>query len=180
MLSPSRLAVPALVAAYLAAIAVANLLLAVYGPPAAVINAFALVALDLVARDRLHAAWEGRGLWPRMLALIAAGGLLSYALSWLTPAPPDVVARIALASCAAFAAAGVADALAFQRLRRASWLARSNGSNVAGAVVDSAVFGALVGLPWIVVALQALAKVAGGALWAWALQPRGGNVKEAA
>jgi hypothetical protein len=161
-----------LVAAYLAAIVGANLLLAVYGPPAAIANALLLVALDLVARDRLHAAWAGRRLWPRMLALIAGGGLLSYALSWLTPAPPDVVGRIALASCAAFSAAGLADAAVFQRLAGRGWLARSNGSNVAGATVDSLVFGALVGLPWFVVALQALAKAVGGALWAWLLRPR--------
>jgi uncharacterized PurR-regulated membrane protein YhhQ (DUF165 family) len=161
-----------LITAYLAAIVTANLLLAVFGPPVAVLNALVLVALDLVARDRLHRAWAGRGLWPRMLLLIAAGGALSYALSWLTPAPPEVVARIALASCAAFSAAGLADALVYQRLRSHPWLTRANGSNVAGALVDSLVFGLLVGLPWPIIALQALAKVAGGAVWAWALRPR--------
>jgi uncharacterized PurR-regulated membrane protein YhhQ (DUF165 family) len=168
-----RLATPALICAYLAAIVAANLLLAAYGPPAAVLNALALIGSDLVARDRLHTAWEGRRLWPRMLALIAAGGALSYALSWLTPAPPQVVARIALASCAAFALAGVADALAFQGLRGRPWLTRANGSNVAGATVDSLAFGLGVGLPWPVIALQLLAKAAGGAAWAWALRPRG-------
>jgi hypothetical protein len=167
-----RLATPALVGAYLAAIVLANLLLALVGPAVAPANALVLVALDLVARDRLHAAWAGRGLWPRMLGLIAAGGLLSFALSWLTPAPPDVVARIAGWSCAAFVLAGAADAAIFQRLRGEGWLARSNASNAGAAVVDSLMFGLGVGLPWPVIALQALAKVAGGAAWAWALQPR--------
>lgn len=161
-----------LIAAYLAAICAANLALAVWGPPAAIANAALLVALDLVARDRLHSAWEGRGLWGRMLLLIGAGGALSYLLSWLTPAPPALVGRIALASCAAFTLAGCADALAFQRLRGEGWLLRSNASNAGAALVDSAVFGALVGLPFPVIVLQAGAKVAGGALWAWALRPR--------
>jgi len=163
-----------MIAAYLAAICAANLALAVYGPPAAVFNAICLVALDLVARDRLHTAWAGRRLWPRMLALIAAGGLISYGLSWLTPAPPELVARIALASCAAFSLAGVADALVFQRLRGRPWLTRANGSNGAGAVVDSLVFGLGVGLPWPAIALQIIAKTAGGAVWAWLLRPRYG------
>jgi uncharacterized PurR-regulated membrane protein YhhQ (DUF165 family) len=107
-----------------------------------------------------------------MLALIGAGGLLSYVLSWLTPAPPDVVARIAVASCAAFAFAGLADALVFQRLRGHGWLTRANGSNAAGAVVDSLAFGLGAGLPWPAIVLQIVAKLAGGAVWAWLLRPR--------
>ena len=52
-----------------------------------------------------------------------------------------------------------------------SWLRRANGSNVAGAAVDSLLFPTLafgVLMPHIV-ALQFVAKVAGGALWSWAL-----------
>ena len=50
----------------------------------------------------------------------------------------------------------------------------ANGSNVAGAAVDSLIFptlafGAL--MPHIV-AMQFAAKVAGGALWTWALRQR--------
>ena len=54
---------------------------------------------------------------------------------------------------------------------KGSWLIRANGSNVAGAAVDSIIFptiafGAL--MPHIV-AVQFIAKVAGGAIWAWLL-----------
>jgi uncharacterized PurR-regulated membrane protein YhhQ (DUF165 family) len=167
-----RLTTPALVAGYLLAITTANLLLAAVGPAAAVFNALVLVAYDLTARDRLHTAWAGSKLWRNMLALIATGGLISYGLSWLLPASPERVAQIALASCAAFTLAGVADALVFQRLRGHPWLTRANGSNGVAAVVDSLVFGLGAGLPWAVIALQMLAKVAGGAVWAWVLRPR--------
>lgn len=75
--------------------------------------------------------------------------------------------KIAVASSAAFTAAALVDWAAFARLR-GSWLFRANGSNVAGAAVDSLIFptlafGAL--MPHIV-ALQFVAKVAGGAMWA--------------
>lgn len=162
-----------LIALYLAAIALANLSIAAFGPAAAVYNALIFVAFDLATRDRLHAAWEGRRLWPRMLALIAAGGALSAALAGLLgAAPPDVVARIAGASCLAFMAAGLSDAAVFQAARRWPWLARSNASNVAGALADSLVFGLLLGFPPAVVALQVGAKVAGGAVWSLILEPR--------
>ncbi len=169
---PRSLTVPALVLAYLAAIVAANLLAATYGPAVAVVNAFALIALDLTARDRLHEAWAGRGLWPRMLALIAAGGALSYALN--VAAGP-----IALASCAAFAAAGLADALTYHAARRRPWLQRANLSNFAGAALDSGVFVLLAFGPaaWPLIPLQLAAKVAGGALWAWLLRPRAREVR---
>lgn len=153
---------PALVAMYLSAITIANLLVSWYGPAVAIINAFLFIGLDLVARDRLHEAWAGRSLWPRMLMLITAGGLLAYALG----GDP----RISLASCVSFIAAGVADALTYHHLHRRGygWLARANGSNLAGAAVDSLVFPALAfGWPllWPIVVGQFAAKVLGGAVW---------------
>lgn len=157
----------AVVAAYLAAVVAANLLVTWLGPAVAVVNAFVLIALDLSARDRLHTAWAGRGLWPRMLGLIAAGGALSLLLGGS--------GRVALASCAAFVAAGAADAAAFHAARRLDWLRRANLSNLAGAAVDSLLFPLLAfGLPllWPVVAGQLAAKVLGGALWAYLLRPR--------
>jgi uncharacterized PurR-regulated membrane protein YhhQ (DUF165 family) len=98
-----------------------------------------------------------------MLALIAAAGALTYMLN-------PAAGKIAIASSVAFTAAALVDWMTFARLR-GSWLIRANGSNVAGAAVDSLIFptlafGAL--MPHIV-ALQFVAKVAGGALWAWAL-----------
>lgn len=157
---------PALVTMYLTTITLANLLVSWYGPAVAIFNAFAFIGLDLVARDRLHEHWQGRALWPRMLILITIGGLLAYALG----GDP----RISLASCLAFIAAGCADALAYQQLRGRPWLARANGSNLAGAAADSLLFPLLAfGWPllWPVVVGQFAAKLFGGLLWSLLLRP---------
>ena len=141
---------------YAAAMTVANLSIAHFGPWVSPINAFLLIGLDLALRDWLHMrmkAWQ-------MLALIGASGALTYALN-------PAAGMIAVASACAFSAAALVDWATFARLR-GSWLFRANGSNVAGAAVDSLIFptlafGAL--MPHIV-ALQFVAKVAGGAMWA--------------
>ena len=142
---------------YAAAMTLANLSVATWGPWVSPINAFVLIGLDLAAlRDWLHVrlkAWQ-------MGALIACTGLLTYALN-------PAAGMIAVASACAFSAAALVDWATFARLR-GSWLFRANGSNVAGAAVDSLIFptlafGAL--MPHIV-ALQFVAKVAGGAMWA--------------
>ena len=169
------------VLAYLGAIVAANLLVTTFGPAVVIVNAFLFIGLDLTCRDKLHDAWEGRDLWTRMLALIAAGGFISYLVN--VDAGP-----IALASCVAFALASLADAATYWWLsrkvttttkdeyvgysrtittRRFSKFERVNGSNVVGAAVDSLVFptlafGAL--LPVIVLG-QFVAKVAGGFVW---------------
>ncbi len=140
---------------YAAAMTLANLSVAAWGPWVSPINAFALIGFDLALRDWLHVrlkAWQ-------MLALICATGTLTYLLN-------PAAGKITIASSVAFTAAALTDWMAFARLR-GSWLMRANGSNVVGAAVDSLVFptlafGAL--LPHIV-ALQFVAKVAGGALW---------------
>lgn len=152
------------IALYIAAIVAANLTVAALGPWVSPINAFLLIGLDLALRDRLHERWQGKGLWPRMLGLIALAGLVSW---WLNPA----AGRIAIASVTAFCAAGLVDALVYQSLKGRPFLQRSNGSNIAAALVDSLVFptlafGAL--LPGIV-ALQFAAKSAGGAIWSYLL-----------
>ncbi len=144
---------------YAAAMIAANLTVAHFGPWVSPINAFVLIGLDLTLRDVLHARLRSS----QMLGLIAATGVLTYALN-------PAAGAIAVASAVAFTAAALVDTGAFLRLR-GSWLFRANGSNVAGAAVDSLVFptlafGAL--MPQIVV-LQFAAKVVGGALWAWAL-----------
>lgn len=144
---------------YATAMTVANLTVAAFGPAVSPINSFILIGLDLALRDWLHVrlkAWQ-------MGALIACTGLLTYALN-------PAAGMIAIASACAFSAAALVDWATFARLR-GSWLMRANGSNLAGAAVDSIIFptlafGAL--LPHIV-ALQFVAKVAGGAAWAWAL-----------
>jgi len=141
---------------YATVMTLANLSIAHFGPWVSPINAFVLIGLDLALRDWLHVrlrAWQ-------MLALIVAAGALTYLLN-------PAAGKIAVASSAAFTAAALVDWLTFARLR-GSWLFRANGSNVAGAAVDSLIFptlafGAL--MPHIVL-LQFVAKVAGGALWA--------------
>lgn len=154
-----------LVAIYLAAVVGANLSVAWLGPVATVPNAFLLIGLVITTRDRLHEAW-GAQLKSRMGLLIAAGGVLS----WLANAGAG---RIALASTVAFAVSETVDALVYQRLRRAGWYAKTNGSNVASSVLDSVLFptiafGAF--LPWIVLG-QIAAKIAGGFVWSVGLRP---------
>ncbi len=144
---------------YAAAMTLANLSVAAFGPAISPLNAFFLIGLDLALRDWLHVrlrAWQ-------MLALIVAAGALTFLLN-------PAAGKIAVASSVAFTAAALVDWATFARLR-GSWLMRANGSNVVGAAVDSLIFPTLafgVLMPHIV-ALQFAAKVAGGALWAWAL-----------
>jgi len=158
----------AAIAIYAAAMTVANLSIAHFGPWVSPINAFLLIGLDLALRDWLHVRLRAG----QMLALIGASGALTYALN---PSAQHIV----IASAAAFTLAALVDWQAFSRLH-GSWLRRSLGSNVAGAIVDTAVFSALAFVllspapkPWEVVAqiaaLQLAAKVAGGSLWALAL-----------
>lgn len=140
---------------YAAAMIAANMTVAAFGPWVSPINAFVLIGLDLALRDWLHVRLK---VW-QMATLIASTGLLTFALN-------PVAGVIVVASACAFSAAALADWLTFARLR-GTWLFRSNGSNVAGAAVDSLIFptiafGAL--MPHIV-ALQFVAKVAGGFVW---------------
>lgn len=142
---------------YAAAMILANLSVATFGPSVTPINAFVLIGLDLTMRDWLHVRIKP---W-QMAALIAITGLLTYALN-------PAAGNIAVASACAFSAAALVDWATFTRLR-GSWMYRANGSNVAGAAVDSLIFptlafGAL--MPQIVLA-QFLAKIAGGAIWTW-------------
>ena len=123
------------------------------------INAFVLIGLDLALRDWLHTRLH---MW-QMGALIATTGALTFALN-------PAAGHIAVASAVAFTAAALVDWSVFIRLP-GSWLQRANGSNVAGAAVDSLIFPTLafgVMMPHIV-ALQFITKVAGGAIWAWFL-----------
>ncbi len=155
----------ATVAIYVSAIVSANLLVAVFGPWVSPINAFVLIGLDLVLRDRLHDAWQGKNLWPKMLALIAVSGLLSWGVN-------PAAGKIAAASAVAFAASNLVDGIVYHVLRNRSFTVRCNGSNAAGAVIDSLVFPTLAfggPLPGIV-ALQIAAKVAGGFVWARVLR----------
>lgn len=142
---------------YAAAMILANLSVATFGPSVTPVNAFVLIGLDLTMRDWLHVRIKPL----QMAALIAITGGLTYALN-------PAAGKIAVASACAFSAAALVDWATFTRLR-GSWMYRANGSNVAGAAVDSLIFptlafGAL--MPQIVLA-QFLAKIAGGAIWTW-------------
>lgn len=153
-----------IVAGYLSAIVVANLLAATYGPAVTVPVAFVFVGFDLVARDRLHDRWTSHR-WPKMLALIAVGGALSFLVN-------GAAGPIAVASTVAFAAASLADTLVYAALEDRGWMTRANGSNVAASAVDSILFPTLAFgafLP-IVVLGQFVAKVGGGALWSLVLR----------
>lgn len=150
-----------LIIGYLAAIIVANLLVAQFGPTVAVVNAFLFIGLDLTTRDFLHEAWQGKRLLAKMLVLIATGSILSYALN--RNAGP-----IALASFVAFAGAGLADTLVYWQLGDKGRLLKINGSNIVSAGVDSIIFPALAfGFPllWGIMLGQFVAKAAGGFIW---------------
>ena len=148
-----------MVAIYISALVVANLLVAWLGPWFSPINAFFLIGLDLVVRDKLHERWQDK-IWLRMFGLIAGAGLLSFMLN---PAS----GKIAVASVTAFVIAGAVDALVYHYLRHKPWMIKSNASNASGALVDSIVFptiafGSL--MPFIVL-LQVVAKILGGFMW---------------
>ncbi|MCA9993944.1 MAG: VUT family protein [Anaerolineales bacterium] len=145
---------------YLVAIILANLTVAAFGPSMTIVNAFLFIGLDLTARDRLHDAWRGNHLVPKMVALIAAGSLLSWLLN-------RSAGQIALASFVAFAAAAAVDSLVYHLLGRYPRWLRINGSNIPSALVDSLLFPTLAfgAFLWPIVLGQFLAKTLGGFLW---------------
>tara|TARA_R100000458_G_C8270507_1_gene245269 strand:- start:468 stop:989 length:522 start_codon:yes stop_codon:yes gene_type:complete len=151
---------------YLIAIVTANLTILAFGPWISPFNAFLLIALDLVIRDRLHDMWNHDRLVIKMGGLILSGSLLTVIINY------DAM-HIALASASAFFIAGVVDGLIYHALRKHPFLVRSNGSNIGGSLADSIVFPAMAfGFPlmWGVVALQFAAKVFGGAFWSYLLE----------
>lgn len=160
----SRVAQVCAVVAYVAAITAANLLVAKYGPGISVLNAFALIGLDLSLRDYLHDLWTAHRAI-KVGGLIAAAGVISYALN-------PAAGKIAVASAVAFILAALVDWGVYHLMRHYAWTERANASNIAGAAVDSFVFPVMAfGFPvlWLVVLGQFTAKVAGGAIWALAI-----------
>lgn len=148
------------VTVYAMAMTLANLSVAAFGPAISPVNSFFLIGLDLALRDLLHTKLNQK----QMFGLILVTGALTYVLN-----PKAGV--IAVASACAFTFAALTDWAVFSKAR-GSWFKRSNTSNVAGAAVDSFVFptmafGTL--MPHIV-AMQFVAKVAGGAFWAYVIQ----------
>ncbi len=145
---------------YLVAIVLANLTVAAFGPNMVIINAFLFIGLDLTARDHLHDSWRGNKLLPKMVALIAAGSILSWILN-------RNAGSIALASFVAFAAAAIVDAVIYHLMGRYPRWLRVNGSNVPSAFVDSIIFPTLAfgSFLWPIVLGQFVAKTLGGFVW---------------
>ena len=148
--------------AYAVAMIAANLLVATFGPSISPINAFLLIGLDLTLRDWLHVKLKT---W-QMGGLIVGTGALTYLLN-------PAAGMIAVASAVSFLMAALVDWAVFVKTT-GSWIKRANISNSAGAAVDSLLFptiafGAL--MPEIV-ALQFLAKIAGGAVWSFLLEKK--------
>jgi len=142
---------------YAVAMTAANLLVATFGPSISPINAFLFIGLDLTLRDWLHVRLKT---W-QMGGLIVGTGALTYLLN-------PAAGMIAVASATSFLVAALVDWAVFVKTT-GSWIKRANISNTAGAAVDSVMFptiafGAL--MPEIV-ALQFIAKVAGGAIWSY-------------
>lgn len=145
---------------YIGSLTLANLLVAWLGPWFSPINAFVLIGLDLVLRDKLHDRWQGDRLVLRMFGIIAAAGLLSWVIN-------KDAGMIAVASVVSFMVAMTVDALIYQKLKNRPWFQRANGSNIGGAATDSVLFPTIAfgSLMPEIVALQFFAKVAGGFLW---------------
>ena len=146
--------------AYAVAMTMANLLIATFGPSISPINSFFLIGLDLTLRDWLHVRLKT---W-QMGCLILGTGVLTYVLN-------PAAGMIAIASAVSFLVAALVDWAVFFKTT-GSWIKRANLSNTAGAAVDSVLFPTIafgVLMPEIV-ALQFVAKTAGGAVWSFLLQ----------
>lgn len=145
---------------YIGSLTLANLLVAWLGPWFSPINAFVLIGLDLVLRDKLHDRWQGNRLALRMFGIIAAAGVISWVIN-------KDAGMIAVASVVSFMVAMTVDALIYQKLKNRPWFQRANGSNIGGAATDSVLFPTIAfgSLMPEIVALQFFAKVAGGFIW---------------
>lgn len=148
------------VAIYVAALIVANLLAAHYGPSITPWLAFTLVGLDLSVRDWLQVQISRR----HMAMLIPAAGLLAYILN-------PAVRQIAVASTVAFVVSEWAEWGTFT-LTKGTWFSRSVKANTVAAAVDSLLFPTLAfgGLLPVIVLAQFVAKCFGSSMWAYGLQ----------
>lgn len=148
-------------AIYVAAICAANFSVTVFGPWATPVNAFLLIGLDFVIRDKLH---ERIGV-QKIFILILVAGIISFSINPAT-------SKIAAASVVAFACAAVIDAVVYQALINKKWLVKSNVSNTVASAVDSFMFPLIAFgsfMPLVVLG-QFAAKVFGGALWSFLLR----------
>ena len=149
-----------MVAAFIGALVLANLLVTWFGPWALPITAFFMIGLDLTIRDALHEAWHGKQLVLRMGLLIGLGAVIAFILNrnafW-----------IGLASFCAFASAGAADVAVYSVLFKKPWMIKVNASNAAAALADSLIFTLVAFHEWMptLVASQFAIKLGGGFMW---------------
>lgn len=154
---------------FIMSMVLANMTILWFGPWFSAINAFVLIGLDMVLRDKLHDSWKGKNLYPKMLGLITAAAIITFVLN-----PASLT--IAIASVSAFVVAMLLDTVIYNFLIKKKWLIRSNASNVGSSLADSLVFptvafGSI--MPSIIL-MQFFAKVVGGFLWSLALKKLGG------
>ncbi|AHF06810.1 VUT family protein [Desulfitobacterium metallireducens] len=162
-----------IVIAYLAANVLSNISVAYFGPISTPINAFLLIAFDLVSRDALHERWHHKNLKLKMILLIGTGAILSYLVN-------RGAGQIAIASFVAFLLTGLADTLVYHFLRDEPKLIKVNGSNLVSAAVDSIAFPTLAFgsfIPWVILG-QFLAKALGGYIWSLVLFHGNNNGKK--
>lgn len=139
---------------------VANLLTHRFGPKMSIINAFLFIGLDLTSRDKLHELWYKRALFPKMMALIITGSIISYLLNRASY-------RISIASTVAFMSAGLIDYIIYSLLHEKARIFKVNGSNVGSSLVDSVIFPTIAfgQLMPVIILGQFAAKVGGGFVW---------------
>jgi len=145
---------------WITAMVAANLSASHFGPISTIPNALLFIGLDLTLRDRIHDKWAGKGLWPKMIGLVATAGLVTWFIS-------RDAGIIAIASSVALVLSQLADAIVYAMGERWRKFFRVNGSNVASAIVDSVAFPTIAfgGFIWWATLGQALAKIFGGLLW---------------
>jgi len=117
------------------------------------------IGFDLTCRDYLHETWRGDNLWPKMLALIGTGSVLTAVVNinavW-----------VAIASFVGFLSAGIVDTFVYGRLIDRRWKVKVNGSNVFGSASDSFFFISIAfGFMPLLIFLQFAVKALGGLAW---------------
>lgn len=154
---------------YCGAIVLANWLVTIFGQAALPYTAFILIPFDLVLRDLLQDKWQSSKRWQvtaRMSLLIFGGGLLSFLTTTAS-------LRIAVASCVAFCATGILDAVTYQKMLKRGRFFRINAATLCGALTDSVLFSNLAfdEVSWALVGWQTGSKVVGGIFWSLVFLP---------
>lgn len=149
---------------YLSTAAGANLVLASCGQWMMPVLALIFIGLDMTLRDSLHARWEGKNLWLRMLLLILGGSLLSYCIN-----PSSQ--RICFASAIVFILSGIVDTFVYSILTKRSFFVKANVSNLFSSLVDTSTFALLAfsQIEWAPCSLSYLAKVTGALLFSYTM-----------